>query len=178
MAGDTDNASLWPDADVFTAPLGTALPASATADFPVGWDQVGLLDGEAGFSFGREEDVNDLFAWGGILVRRSRRNFKATVKFTALEDNEVTRALVWPGSSETSIVVPRPEQILIGFETREGDKIKRLICANYAEVEVGADIVDKESDLTKYELIASIFPDATVEPPELFVRQFDDGTGS
>lgn len=171
MAGNPELASMWPYADVFTAPLGTSLPATADDEFPVGWDQVGLLDGDAGFTHAREEDVNDLFAWGGILVRTSRKNFKATVAFTALEDNEVTRALVWPGSTDESIVVPVPERILIGFETREGDTVKRMISAYQAEVSVNGDIVDKEDDLTKYELLATIFPDASTDPPELFVRQ-------
>lgn len=176
MAGDPSNASLWPDADVYTAPLGTALPSTVDDAFSGDWDLVGLLDGEQGFVHSRDETVNDLFAWGGILVRRSRRNFKATVKFTALEDNEVTRALVWPGSTETSIVVPTPDRILIAFETREGDKVQRLICAYQAEVEVDGDIVDKEDDLTKYPLIATIYPDASADPPELFVRQATAGS--
>lgn len=175
MAGNPEMASLWPDADVYTAPLGTALPATVADVFPAGWDLVGLLDGEEGFTHARDESVDDLFAWGGILVRRSRRNFKATVSFTALEDNDVTRDLIWPGSTATSIVVPVPQRILIAFETREGDKVQRLISAYQAEVEVSGDIVDKESDLTKYPLIATIYPDAAVSPPELFVRQFDDG---
>lgn len=171
MAGDTANASLWPDADVYTAPLGTSLPATVDDVFPAGWEMVGLLDGEQGFAHSRDESVDDLFAWGGILVRRSRRNFKATVKFTALEDNDVTRALIWPGSTDTSIVVPTPQRILVAFETREGDKVQRLISAYQAEVEVDGEFVDKEADLTKYALVATIYPDAAADPPELFVRQ-------
>lgn len=171
MAGDPSNASLWPDADVYTAPVGTSLPATVDDEFPAGWDLVGLLDGAEGFKHMREESVQDLFAWGGILVRRSRRNFKATVGFTLLEDNDVTRELVWPGSTATSIVVPVPARILIAFETREDDKVQRLISAYEAEVEVNGDIVDKEEDLTKYPMLATIFPDASVSPPELFVRQ-------
>lgn len=171
MAGDPSLATIWPDADVYVAPVGTALPATAGDAFPVGWELVGLLDGEAGFAHSRDEDRGDLFAWGGVLVRRSRRNFKAAVAFTALEDNETTRSLVWPGSTETEIVVPRPSPILIAFETREGDAVKRLISKKHAEVDVDGDIVDKEDDLTKYELVASIFPDTSTDPPQLFVRQ-------
>jgi hypothetical protein len=171
VAGDPSNATLWPEADVFTAPLGSALPATVDDAFPAAWDLVGLLDGAAGFVHHREEEGGDLFAWGGILVRRARRNFKAQVTFTALEDNEVVRELVWPGSSDTSIVVPHPDRILIAFETREDETVKRLISSYQAEVDVASDIVDKEDDLTKNELIATIFPLASVSPPELFVRQ-------
>lgn len=171
MAGDPANSNLWPNADVYVAPLATALPAAVDDDFPVGWDLVGLLDGDAGFSHSRDESVTDLYAWGGVLVRRSRRNLKVQVKFTALEDNAVTRALVWPGSTDSSIVTPAPERILIAFETREGDKITRLISAYQAEVEVDGEIKEGEADLTKYGLVATIYPDAAVDPPELFVRQ-------
>jgi len=175
MAGDPSNANLWPNADVYTAPVGTALPATVDDDFPAGWDLVGLLDGDAGFAHSRDESVSDLYAWGGVLVRRSRKNLKVSVKFTALEDNAVTRALVWPGSTETSIVNPVPERILIAFETREGDKITRLISAYEAEVEVDGEIKEGEADLTKYALVATIYPDTAVDPPELFVRQATAG---
>lgn len=171
MAGDIDNASIWPEADIYVAPLGTALPADIDSDFSVTWELVGLLDGDAGIAYGRTEDTSDLFAWGGVLVRQARAHFKATAAFTALEDNDVTRDLIWPGSTETSIVVPRPGKVLMAFETREDDKVKRLITSNYAECTVNGDIVDKESDLTRYEIIATIFPDATQSPAELFVRQ-------
>lgn len=171
MSGDAQNASNWPDADVLIAPLGTALPADVDADFPVGWDLVGLLDGEAGFAQTREEEKNDFYAWGGALVRTTRRNFKQTVTFTALEDNETTRSLIWPNSPEGELVVPRPENILIAFELREGDKVKRLITANYAQVEINGDITDNEGDLTRYELIATIFPDTSESPFVLFVEQ-------
>ena len=160
MAGDPLNASLWSEADVYVAPTGTTVPASGTETWGVGWDFVGLLSGDDGFTTTREEDKNDLYAWGGILVRTSRKNFKMTKKFSALEDNAVTRDLVWPDSPAGSIIVPRPKDILIGFETREGDKFHRLISASRAQVDLDGDIFENESDLTKYELVATIFPDA------------------
>jgi len=158
MAGDPTLATIWPEADVYTAALGTADPATVEDDFGAGWDLIGLLDGEAGFAHAREEDVNDIFAWGGIIVRTSRKNFKQTVAFTALEDNDAVRALVWPGSTSAALSVPRPARIKVALETREDDVVKRLISAFEAEIVINADIVDKEDDLTKYELLATIFP--------------------
>ena len=168
MAGDAANASLWTDADVYVAPTGTAIPADATTAFGVGWELVGLLDGDQGFTQSRSEDTADYYAWGGILVRTSRRNFKLTVSFTALEDNAVTRDLIWPGSTASTLVVPRPEQVLIAFETREGDTVKRLISANYAEISIDGDITDSETALTAYPLVATIFPDTSTDPATLF----------
>jgi len=158
MAGNPANASIWTDADVYVGDLDAQDPIDAETPFGIDWDLVGLLDGEQGFVQSREEEVTDHYAWGGILVRTSRRNFKQTVTFTALEDNEVTRDLIWPDSPVGQLVVPRPKRIKIAFETREGGKIKRLISAYQAEVTVDGDITDSEGDLTRYTLLATIYP--------------------
>lgn len=162
MAGDPTNASIWPDADVFVGPLDADNPATVDDPFPAEWGLVGLLDGEQGFTQSREEETNDHYAWGGILVRTSRRNFKLTIGFTALEDNPETRELIWPGSPPGQLIVPRPVRLKVAFETREpvgeDEKIKRLISHHQAEITVNGDITDNESDLTRYELLATIFP--------------------
>jgi len=160
MAGDPTKANIWPDADVYVGPLTATDPIDIDTPFGADWDLVGLLDGEAGFVQAREEEVEDHYAWGGILVRTSRRNFKQTITFTALEDNDVTRDLIWPDSPAGQLVVPRPKRIKIAFELVEGDKVKRLISAFQAEVTVNADITEAEGDLTRYELLATIFPNS------------------
>lgn len=173
MAGDPANATIWPDADVYTGPTTALDPADVDTPFPGTWDLVGLLDGEQGFVQARNEDVTDHYAWGGLIVRTSRKNFKQTVAFTALEDNDVTRDLVWPNSSAGELVVPRPQRIKIAFEMREGDVVKRLISKYEAEVTVDGEITDNEADLTKYTLLATIFPDSS---GVLFVEQKTDAS--
>lgn len=163
MSGNPDNASLWAEADVYIAPLGTEKPATVEEEFGGDWGQVGILDGDDGFVESREEDKEDKFGWGGILIRTPRKNFKLTKKFSALEDNEVTRKLVWPGSPVGKIVIPRPVPVLVAFETREFGKIRRLITSRHAEIDVDGDITENETDLTKYELLATIFPTAAGE---------------
>lgn len=168
MSGTPANASVWADADVYIATIGTALPADTSTPFSGSWSLVGLLDGGDGFEESRSEDKKDHYAWGGILVATTRKNFKLTKKFSVLEDNVATRSLIWPGSSATSIIVPKPANILIAFETRTGGKVKRLISANYAQVDVAGGIKDGEEDLTKVQLEATIFPTAG---GVLFTRQ-------
>jgi hypothetical protein len=159
MSGNPANANIWADADVYVSTnLSAALPASASAPFGVGWDLVGLLDGEAGMSESRTEDVKDHYAWGGLLVATSRSKFKLTKKFTVLEDNAVTRSLIWPGSAAGEIIVPRPAKILVAFEVRDRGQVKRAISANYAEVTVDGDLATSETDLSKVTLMATIFP--------------------
>jgi hypothetical protein len=174
MAGDPANAMIWPDADVYVGPTTATDPANVDAEFGVDWDLVGLLNGDSGFNQSRSEDVNDHYAWGGILVRTSRRNFKLTMAFTALEDNDVTRDLVWPDSPAGTLVVPRPKRIKIAFETREGGKVKRLISAYEAEVSLNGDLNDNENSLTNMELLATIFPDTSTSPATLFNTQETD----
>ncbi|MGV8972250.1 MAG: hypothetical protein ACOH10_07995 [Rhodoglobus sp.] len=162
MSGTPSNASLWTDADVYIATdLAAPIPADAAAAFSAAWSLVGLLDGGDGFEESRDQDVKDHYAWGGILVATSRKNFKLTKKFSILEDNITTRSLVWPGSTPSAIMVPKPVPIKIAFETRSGGKVKRLISTNYAMVDVDGSIKDGEEDLTKVGLVATIFPDAS-----------------
>jgi hypothetical protein len=173
VAGDPTNASLWTDADVYVGPLTAVNPATIDDPFPAEWGLVGLLDGDEGFTESRDEDTDDKYAWGGILVRTSRAHFKLTKSFTVLEDNATTRSLIWPGSTDTQIIVPKPERIKIAFETREGDIVKRLISAQYAEVDLDGDVQENETDLTAYSLVATIFP---TSGKVLFNRQFTDGS--
>lgn len=176
MAGDPNKASLWTDADVFVGPLTAVDPLAVDADFAAEWGQVGLLDGEAGFTHAREEDTSDFFAWGGVLVRTSRRNFKQTVGFTALEDNATTRALIWPGSTATGLFVPRPVPVRLALEKREGDRVHRLITARHAIVALDGDVSESETDLTKYELLATIYP--TGDGQLWIVQDTDDPTAA
>ncbi|MEV7212082.1 hypothetical protein AB0O31_03160 [Kitasatospora cineracea] len=174
MAGDTSNARLWANADFWVADsLATPNPADANTAFGAGWNMVGLLDGDDGFPESRDEDTNDYFAWGGDIVRSSRTHFKATKKVTVLEDNPTTRALIWPGSTSTAIVVPRPVPIKCAWETRDPDAgiVYRKITAGHAIVTVDGDVDQNETDLQKITLAAVIYPDTSTSPATLYVQQ-------
>jgi len=162
VAGDPTKTSMWPDADVYVADLDADLPDTVNDPFPAAWGLVGLLDGDAGVTESREEDTGDHYAWGGILVRTHRRQFKYTRSFTALEDNPVTRALLWPGSENGSLKVPRPQRKLVAFETRDPElnKVRRLISAFQAEIVVNGDVTESEAELTGVEYLATFFPTA------------------
>lgn len=169
MPADPSLAMLWQDADVYvTFDLAAAVPATEATVFAAGWNLVGLLNGDDGFVTSRSESVNDIFAWGGILVRTTRKQFKLTKSFTALESNETTNRLCWPSSAAGVISIPKVEHVKIAFETRDGDAIRRVISSNYAEVTVDGDIVEKETDIASVKFIATIYPNAA---GELFVVQ-------
>jgi hypothetical protein len=177
MSGDPSKASLWMEGDVYTGIMGTAvLPSSADTEMGTDWNLVGLLDGSDGFTNTQEWGQNDdHYAWGGILVRTSRSQFKFTKQFSALEDNATTRALIWPGSAAGQISVPKPQKIAICFEVREDDSVKRYATANYGVVTVNGDWTEGEDDLTKYQLAATIYPTGA---GVLFNTQSGDGTST
>lgn len=169
MSGDPTKANLWTDADVYVSfDLSAPMPANANTPFGPQWDHVGLLDGDEGMPESRDEDTDDKFAWGGILVKTSRNHFKLTKAFTALEDNATVRRLVWPGSTATKIKVPKPERVLIGFEVREGEKTRRLITSLYSECSLDGDHGENETDLESATIVATIYPTAE---GDLFDRQ-------
>lgn len=168
MAGDVTKAALWGDADVYIGSKTAVNPVDEDTAFGADWDLVGLLDGDAGIVESREEDKADHYAWGGLLVRTSRKNFKMQRKFVCLERNAVTLGLVYPGSTGGVIKVPGRNYFKIAFETREGDVVRRAISSLYAEVDEVADITESESELVKYEITVTIYPNAS---KELFVIQ-------
>lgn len=174
MAGDATNAALWTGADVYISPLTTTMPTDVTtawATVDADWAAVGLLDGEEGFTEGREDaDSSEHYAWGGLLVKATTSKHKRTVKFVALEDNPVVFALINPGSTRatalgvttSTIKAPTTAEFAIGFEVRDGDWIKRRFCERAQVVEVG-EIKESENELTVYEITVVLYPDAATE---------------
>jgi hypothetical protein len=168
MAGNAANTNQWAGADVYIAPAGTAGPTDLTTAWPAAWKPVGLLDGDEGFTEGRENETSERYAWGGVLVRRSKSKHKRTIRFVALEDNAVTFGLVNPGSTRTvtsgvrkSIVkVPTSSvQFAIGFETRDGNRIKRRVVLT-AEVQEIAEIKENETEPSIFDVTTILFPAA------------------
>lgn len=166
--GNTLNTELWDGADVYIGTLNLAGPTDVSTAWGAGWNAVGLLDGEAGFNETRDQDTSEHYAWGGILFRRTSSKHKRSIKFSALEDNEVVFKLVNPGSPARvstlgvrtgKVMVPKGAKFAIGLEVRDGDRIKRRTI-KHAEVSEVADITESESDPTVFEITVLIFPEA------------------
>lgn len=170
MTGDPTKAALWTNADVYIASPGAAEPTDVTTVWDVAWEAVGLLDGDEGFTESRDEDTNEKYAWGGLLVRRTKAKHKRQIKFVCLEDNDTVFALINPGSTRTpdtptvgltkSVVkVPTAEIFAIGFEVRDGVTTKRRMVKR-AEIAEVADVKDSEGDTTAYEVTVVLYPEA------------------
>lgn len=160
MTGTAANAHLWADADVYVSfDLAAATPANEGWPFSAAWIALGLLNGDNGFEFERAEDVNDHFAWGGILMKTSRKNFKQTVKFGAFESNATTHKLMWPGSTGSTLIVPTPVRCKVAFETREGTTTHRLISYYQAEIAPDGTVKKGEANVAEIPFVATIYPD-------------------
>lgn len=166
MSGDALNAGQWTDADVLIAPTGSTVPTDVTTAWNAAWKVVGLLDGAEGFTETRDEDTNETYAWGGLLVKKSRSKHKRTFKFVALEDNATVFALINPnstrgtvGSLTTSVVkVPTGlSEFMVGFQVTDGVTTKRR-WALRATVESVGEIKEGEEEVTSYEITVIVYP--------------------
>jgi len=166
MAGDATNAALWQNADVYIAAANATGPTNVSSAWGAAWSAVGLLDGEAGFAESREEESNEIYAWGGLLVKKTKSKHKRTIKFVALENNATVFGLVNPGSTRTtasgvttaSIKTPTLTEFAIGFESRDGNATKRRTIKRAVVEEIG-ETVESESGLTVYEITVTIYPE-------------------
>lgn len=168
MAGDVANPRIWSGADVYVAPVGSTAPTDVVAAWAAAWKAVGLLDGEAGMTESREEDVTDHHAWGGVLVRTTRSNHKRSFTFTCLEDNATVYGLVQPGSTAVTatgtttrtVKVPTTDPRAFGVEVKDGTITKRRVIPRGEIVAVG-DTAFNDSEMAVFELSVNIYPDAT-----------------
>lgn len=168
MAGDPTKASQWEGADAYIHDTtGTAGPADLTTAWGTGWQLVGLLDGDEGFTWEREEESSEKYAWGGLLIKRVKSKHKRTLKIVALEDNATVFKLVNPGSTRataaglttSTIKVPKRAEFALGLELREGDKVVRRTIKR-AEVDTIDEIKESEAEVTVYAITVVLYPEA------------------
>lgn len=167
--GNTANAELWTDADVYVGDnTVTTGPVDLTTAWGSGWTAVGLLDGDEGVTESRSEDSNSHFAWGGVLVRKTKSKHERSITFVCLEDNAAVFGLVNPGSTQTTttgvkhstIKVPKAGyKFPVGLELRDGTNVKRKWALS-AEVDKVEDVKDSESDVTVYKVTCVLYPEA------------------
>ena len=167
MAGDPTFTNIWLGGDAYCAPVGTTGVTDVTTAWPAAWKALGLLSDEAGLTQTREEDSNDYYAWGGVLVRTVRSKHKRTFTVTAIEDNDTIFKLLNPGSTSTAtagvttrvVKVPGSDVRAFGFETRDGAITSRLLIPR-GEVTAVGDLVRVETDLSSAELTVTVYPAA------------------
>lgn len=151
------------------------VPANVDASFDSTWDDLGLLVKGGPTENSTWGQNTKLYARNGELVRTYQDEYSATIDFGVHEWNSATRQVMWPGSTEDKLYVPRPVPIAIAFEYVEDDVVERYITANYAKVVRTGATTRAENGLIAYPLQAEIFPDLEdvndAGEPCLWVRQ-------
>ena len=172
MAGNPANVSarLFAEADVLlydnpTLPADD-IPDAVTDPFVTTtgkWEFLGLLVGDAGIGQSREWDDTDIPAWGYGVILVASKDFSHTTTVSALEDNPTTRKIIWPGSTDTTIVVPQPLFAFFAVEKRTAaGGVNRLISKMPGRFWV-SDVNDNEGGAEPREIEVRVFPNAAKE---------------
>lgn len=149
---------IWVNADVYvTQQENPKIKPDGT--FPEYWQLVGLLNGSDGFTQEREFSETEATAWGKGVVDKSRKDFKSTGGFTALEDNPVTHYLAWPGSTEHVITVPHPARVYVAYKTIDKDG-NTLIWVTREKAEVFAGNLSKTDEVAGKQFAVTHFVDS------------------
>jgi hypothetical protein len=168
MAGDAANPRIWQSGDVYYGAIGTTAPTDTTTALNAAYKAVGLLS-EDGVTEAREEDSNDYYAWGSILVRTVRSRHRRSFSFVALENNKDLWVLLNPGSATpvtatgttTRIVkVPTPNPQAFVFHMVDGTNIRRIVIPRGEVTEVG-DTVMGQTDMEMREITVTVYADST-----------------
>jgi hypothetical protein len=175
MAGNPSNVVLWTEADVLlynAAALPVEdIPEAITDPFVTTtgkWGYVGLLVGADGIDIQREWDETDIPAWGYGTIIVASKDFKCTGTVSVREDNEVVQSVLWPGSTDDTLVVPNPAHQFVAIEKRSADgKKHRMISKRPVRLWIPNE-KKVEGDNSPYEVNMRIFPNSA---RELFLVQ-------
>ena len=147
-------------------PIGTAVPADASAALGEGFKTLGLV-GEDGVTLAPERSREDKRAMGGQIVRTVQSEYGVTVTFTLLESTkaEVLKALFGEDNvsvSGSAISVRHNEQTpakgVFVVTLKDGKNRRRLVAAN-AQLLMEGDVQYTHSELIQYSVTVTCYPD-------------------
>ena len=147
-------------------PIGTAVPANASAALAEGFETLGLV-GEDGVTLAPERSREDKRAMGGQIVRTVQSEYGVTVTFTLLESTkaEVLKALFGEDNvsvSGSAISVRHNEQTpakgVFVVTLKDGKNRRRLVAAN-AQLLMEGDVQYTHSELIQYSVTVTCYPD-------------------
>lgn len=154
---------------VHRAPLGTALPISATAELPAAFIQLGYVS-EDGLTNSDSRDSESVKAWGGDTVLNVLTSREDTFKFTLLEalNTEVLKMVYGDenvtGDVSTGVVVKAnsncdTEAVYVIDMILKDNTLKRIVLPDARVSEVG-DISYKDAEAVGYETTLTCMPDS------------------
>jgi len=183
-----DSGNIWAatipadGAAVYAAPLGTALPTSATASLNAAFVDLGWVS-EDGVTNSISREVTKHRAWGGEVVKVTQDNYTETVRLTLLESSAEVLSVVYGDDNVTEsgdTITVEHSRLMLGRQSFvidfiDGDRAGRIVVREGQVTELG-DVVYVHRDLTRYEITVDVFkPEAAANA---VVAYFDYSAGS
>jgi hypothetical protein len=183
-----DSGSIWAatipadGAAVYAAPLGTALPTSATASLNNAFVDLGWVS-EDGVTNAISREVTKHRAWGGEVVKVTQDNYTETLTLTLLESSADVLKVVYGEDNVTengdAITVEHSRLMLARqsfvIDFVDGEKAGRIVVREGQVTELG-DVVYVHRDLTRYEITVDVFKPDNAD--NAVVVYFDYSAGS
>lgn len=153
---------------IFTAPLGTTLPADATTELDAAYKCLGYAS-EDGVVNGMAIESESIKAWGGDTVLVIQTSKEETLGYTLIETlsvdvlKEVYGQTNVAGTLETGITIknntkPLEEHVIVIDMILKGDVLKRIVIPQANVTEIG-EIVYKDTEATGFETTLTAIPD-------------------
>lgn len=170
-------------AAVYAAPLGTALPTSASAALNGSFVDLGWIS-EDGVTNAITRDTSKHYAWGGEVVKTTQDKYTETVKLTLLETSLNSLKVVYGANnvtapSATTLAVEHSRLMLsrqsFVIDFIDGQKEGRIVIREGQVITVG-DVVYVHKDLTRYEITIDVYKPDNYD--NAVVTYFNYGSGS
>lgn len=164
-----DSGNIWAaslpasGATVHVAPLGTALPTTATASLNVAFTDLGWVS-EDGITNAIQREVTRHKGFGGETVKTTQDNYNETVQFALLESNEDVLAAVYGSNNVTvsgdtiavdhsSLQLTR-QSFVIDFV--DEDRAGRIVIKEGLITEIG-DIRYSHKEMVMYDVTVDVY---------------------
>lgn len=160
MANSSANVTVAGNGAVWIAPLGTALPTSASATPNVAFKQFGYIS-DAGVVESQGTTTNKIKAWqNSDTVREIQTEHDLTYKFAAIEDNTTVLNAFYgnyaAGKVEINGAQPLPFEYIV--DVIDGIDLIRFVLP-YAQVSARGDIAYVGTAEIEYDMTITCYPD-------------------
>ncbi len=158
---------------IFSAPLGTTVPTSATDTLAAAFVDSGYVS-EDGLTFSPEISTTDINEWNGALVRRIKETFNGTLSWSHLETNLQSLRNTFGDAAVTSTAATTTHgnQLAVAisgelpgaktwvFKLKDGDN-RMLIVVPNGQITSIEDVSFTSSDAIMWGVSLSCYPDST-----------------